>query len=98
MEAYWRNRDYPPAEKVARELLENYPSLIKAHLILWHLYGVKRHEEQGGLYLEKARALDPLNLVARDLFEKATSGDPLGYLAQLETASIPGFDPAKIRQ
>ena len=90
LEAHWRNQDYPRAERLALDLLENHPYLIKANLILWHIYGVRRRQEKAAIYLDKAQALDPLHLVAERLFEDATTNDnALNYIAMLGTPTLP---------
>ncbi len=99
MEAYWRNRDYGRAEKLAHELLESHPYLIKANLILWHIYGVRRNQDRAAEYLEKAHALDPLNLVAERLFENALVADnAMSYISMLGVAALPAFDPETMEQ
>ncbi|MEI6045891.1 MAG: tetratricopeptide repeat protein [Chloroflexota bacterium] len=99
MEAYWRNRDYARAEKLASELLQNHPYLIKANLILWHIYGVRRHQARADSYLEKAYALDPFNLIAERLFENSPTQDhPLIYISTLGVATIPAFNPETLEQ
>ncbi len=90
MEAHWRNQDYPRAERLALDLLEKHPYLIKANLILWHIYGVRRRQEKAAVYLDKAQALDPLHLVAERLFEDSSTADnALNYIAMLGTPTIP---------
>ncbi len=93
MEAYWRNRDYPRAEKLATDLLQAHPDLVKANLILWHIYGVRRNQDRAAPYLEKAHALDPLNLLAERLFEDAVvSNDAMRYISMLGIPAIPAPD------
>ena len=93
MEAYWRNRDFPRAEKMATDLLQTHPDLIKANLILWHIYGVRRNQDRAAPYLEKAHALDPLNLIAERLFEDAVgSNDAMRYIDMLGVPAIPAPD------
>lgn len=93
MEAYWRNRDYGRAEQLALELLENNAYLVKANLILWHIYGVRRNQGRAADYLEQAHTLDPLNLLAERLFEDSSvSGDALSHIAMLGEPSIPAPD------
>lgn len=99
MEAYWRNRDYPRAEKLANELLQNNPSLVKANLILWHIYGVRRNQDRAATYLDKAHALDPLNLLAERLFEDtAVSSDAMRYISMLGVPAVPALDEAALSQ
>ncbi|MBN9388473.1 MAG: tetratricopeptide repeat protein [Chloroflexi bacterium] len=93
MEAYWRNRDYNRAEQLAQDLIQNNPFLVKANLVLWHIYGVRRNQEHASDYLERAHALDPLNLLAERLFEdSATSNDAMNYISMLGVPSIPAPD------
>ncbi len=93
MEAYWRNRDYPRAEKLATGLLSNHPNLVKANLILWHIYGVRRNQDRAAAFLDKAHALDPLNLLAERLFEDAmVSSDAMRYISMLGVPAVPAMD------
>jgi tetratricopeptide (TPR) repeat protein len=93
MEAYWRNRDYNRAEQLAQDLIQNNPFLVKANLVLWHIYGVRRNQEHASDYLERAHALDPLNLLAERLFEdSAASNDAMNYISMLGVPSIPAPD------
>jgi tetratricopeptide (TPR) repeat protein len=97
MEAYWCNRDYVRAEKLAHELLESYPYLIKSNLVLWHIYGVRRRQDKAGEYLEKAHALDPLNIIAERLFDNAQlMPEVRQYLDMMGTATLPAFDPTTV--
>jgi tetratricopeptide (TPR) repeat protein len=91
MEAYWRNRDYPRAETMAQDLLKDHPDLVKANLILWHIRGVRRHEDSAAQLIEKANALDPLNLIAERLFDQdaLTSNDVMNYISMLGVATVP---------
>lgn len=94
LESYWRNREYVRAESLGLEMLNDNQWLVKANLILWHIYGVRRHLDKAASYLEKARTLDPLNLVAVRLFDDSVLSDnALNYLAMLSDATIPAFDP-----
>jgi tetratricopeptide (TPR) repeat protein len=93
MEAYWRNRDYGRAEQLAQELIENNAFLVKANLVLWHIYGVRRNQERAADYLERAHALDPLNLLAERLFEdSASASETLNYISMLGVPVIPAPD------
>ncbi len=96
LEAYWHNKDMARAESFALALLHDQPYIIKANLILWHIYGVRRHLEKASTYLEHAQMLDPLNLIAEHLFEDAAATDnAISYLSMLEAPQIPAFDPAE---
>jgi len=99
MEAYWRNRDYPRAERLANELLQNHSNLVKANLILWHIYGVRRNQDRAATYLDKAHALDPLNLLAERLFEDGlVSNDAMRYISMLGVPALPAADEATLSQ
>ena len=94
LEAYWYNKDLARAESYALALLHDQPYIIKANLILWHIYGVRRHLEKASTYLEHAQMLDPLNLTAEHLFEDAaTTDNAISYISMLEAPQIPAFDP-----
>ncbi len=93
MEAYWRNRDYNRAEQLAQELIENNAYLVKANLVLWHIYGVRRNQDRAADYLERAHALDPLNLLAERLFEDSpVSNEAMSYISMLGVPAIPRPD------
>lgn len=93
MEAYWRNRDYNRAEQLAQELIENNVYLVKANLVLWHIYGVRRNQDRAADYLERAHALDPLNLLAERLFEDSlVSNEAMNYISMLGVPAIPRPD------
>ncbi len=99
MEAYWRNRDYPRAEKMATDLLNNYANLVKANLVLWHIYGVRRNQDRAAGYLDKAHSLDPLNLIAERLFEDAmVSSDAMRYISMLGVPAVPAPDETSLTQ
>jgi tetratricopeptide (TPR) repeat protein len=96
LESYWRSKDYARTESLANELLTDYPWLIKANLLLWHIYGVRRRLDKASTYLERAQTLDPLYLIAQHLFEDPVSSDnAMSYLAMLGVATIPVFDASQ---
>lgn len=93
LEAYWRSQDYARAESLALEMLDARPWLVKANLILWQIYGVRRRLEKSASFLEKVRMLDPLGSVAERLFEDpAASDNALSYISMLDVATIPPFE------
>jgi murein DD-endopeptidase MepM/ murein hydrolase activator NlpD/tetratricopeptide (TPR) repeat protein len=98
LEACWRTQDYNRAERLAYELLQNHPHLVKANLILWHICLVQQRESSGQIYLERAIALDPLNRVAAKLFENAPQEKLIRRLFPIlvGVATLPKVEPVKL--
>ncbi|MBV8087654.1 MAG: tetratricopeptide repeat protein [Chloroflexi bacterium] len=68
-EAHWRLRETEAAEAVCRELLELAPENLKANLILAQQAWAAGQRAVAEPYLDRARALDPENELAEELYE-----------------------------
>jgi tetratricopeptide (TPR) repeat protein len=66
-EALWRAGKKLEAVEVCLEILESLPNCLKANLILGEIWTRGGNEEAGEEKLSVAKALDPENLVAREM-------------------------------
>ena len=70
IEALWREGRRLEAVEVCLALLQALPNCLKANLILGEIWSHGGHEDIAAEKLEAARALDPENLMAQELFGK----------------------------
>lgn len=66
-EALWRNGDERKAYELCQQLLRDYPTTLKANLIVAQ-YTTGRDEEQSEAHWDNAEAFDPLHETAIELF------------------------------
>ena len=97
LEAYWRGNDFSRAEELAYRLLETHPYLIKANLILWHLFTLRRQVDTALSYLATAQLLDPLDRVGRQLFANSSfEGAATACFAESVEPEVPNYDQLKL--
>jgi tetratricopeptide (TPR) repeat protein len=75
-EALWRNEQRLESSEVCQRILDKLPYCLKANLLLGEIW-VSSGREEGQMYLRRAEALDPQNVMAQALF-----GDMSPLLAQ----------------
>lgn len=96
LEAYWRKFYYDKAETLGQSLLQSYPKLVQANLILWYIYRQRKEietQEQSANYLLWANLYDPRNSLAKRLFDNLPLIDPaIDYILKNDLAVIPPFE------
>ncbi len=75
MEAYWREGLYDKAETIAKELLEEIPTCLKALLFLAHITSISNLQRAREL-LQRAEALDPELTMAQEIFADLAARQP----------------------
>ncbi len=70
-EALWRNEQRLEASEVCQQVLDELPHCLKANLLLGEIWTSSGREE-GQAYLRRAKALDPDNQMAQQLFGAAS--------------------------
>jgi tetratricopeptide (TPR) repeat protein len=91
LETCWRDGNYEQAEQIALKLLEEVPGCLKALLLLAHITYAQNPSRARDL-LQRAEALDPEMVMARELFGDLLAsqpGDPFLALLQKEPAPVP---------
>ena len=66
---------YDQVEQLAKQILEDIPSCLKALLLLGHVTSVYNIEQAREL-LQRAEALDPEMVMANDLFNDLVASQP----------------------
>ncbi len=88
IEALWREGRRLEAVDVCLDLLKGLPNCLKANLILGEIWSQGGHEDAAAEKLEAARALDPENLMAQELFGKDSPLPPEEVrIAELEPSA-----------
>ena len=75
LEAYWREEQFERVEQLAKLILDENPSCLKALLLLAHTTA-PRNLEQARELIKKAEALDPELVMAHDLFSDFMAREP----------------------
>jgi tetratricopeptide (TPR) repeat protein len=75
METYWREGLYDKAETIAKQLLEEIPTCLKALLFLAHITSISNLPRAREL-LQRAEALDPDLTMAQEIFADLTARQP----------------------
>ena len=75
METYWREGLYDKAETIAKELLEEIPTCLKALLFLAHITSISNLQRAREL-LQRAEALDPDLTMAQEIFADLAARQP----------------------
>ncbi len=89
LETYWREGLYDQVQQVARDILNDVPSCLKALLLLAHVTFVQNVSASQEL-LQRAEALDPELTMASDLFSDLLASkphDPFLALLQKDTST-----------
>ncbi|NIN99997.1 MAG: tetratricopeptide repeat protein [Anaerolineae bacterium] len=89
--ALWWNDQRREAAEVCEKILETFPNCLKANLILGETLLNSDREDEGRALLRTAQAMDPENIVARELFRDQS---PL----PLETISVRRLDERELEQ
>ncbi len=88
LEAYWREEQFDRVEQLAKHILDENPSCLKALLLLAHTTA-PRNLEQARELIKKAEALDPELVMAHDLFSDFMAREPNDpFLALLKKSPI----------
>src|SRR5260370_42145359 len=88
LEAYWREEQFDRVEQLAKHILDENPSCLKALLLLAHTTA-PRNLEQARELIKKAEALDPELAMAHDLFSDFMARAPNDpFLALLKKRPI----------
>jgi len=90
-QALWWSDQRQEAAKVCEGILETYPNCLKANLILGEILLSSGREEEGEALLETAKAMDPENVVAQELFREEA---PLS----LESVTVPRLDDTSLEK
>src|SRR6266702_800391 len=96
LEAYWREEQFDRVEQLAKQVLNENPSCLKALLLLAHTTA-PRNLEQARELIKKAEALDPELVIAHDLFGDLMArelNDPFLALLKKSPAALPGITGA----
>jgi tetratricopeptide (TPR) repeat protein len=75
METYWREGLYDKAETIAKQLLEEIPTCLKALLFLAHITSISNLPRAREL-LQRAEALDPDLTMAQEIFADLAARQP----------------------
>lgn len=75
METYWREGLYDKAETIAKDLLEEIPTCLKALLFLAHVTSISNLQRAREL-LQRAEALDPELTMAQEIFADLAARQP----------------------
>lgn len=89
LETYWREGLYDQVQQMARDILNDVPSCLKALLLLAHVTFVQNVSASQEL-LQRAEALDPELTMASDLFSDLLASkphDPFLALLQKDTST-----------
>jgi tetratricopeptide (TPR) repeat protein len=89
LETYWREGLYDQVQQLARDILNDVPSCLKALLLLAHVTFVQNVSASQEL-LQRAEALDPELTMASDLFSDLLASkphDPFLALLQKDTST-----------
>jgi tetratricopeptide (TPR) repeat protein len=98
LEAYWREEQFDRVEQLAKHILDENPSCLKALLLLAHTTA-PRNLEQARELIKKAEALDPELVMAHDLFSDFMAREPNDpFLALLKKSPIALPDIANAQQ
>jgi len=88
LEAYWREEQFDRVEQLAKQILDENPSCLKALLLLAHTTA-PRNLEQARELIKKAEILDPELVMAHDLFSDFMAREPNDpFLALLKKSPI----------
>jgi tetratricopeptide (TPR) repeat protein len=98
LEAYWREEQFDRVEQLAKHILDENPSCLKALLLLAHTTAPRNLEHAREL-IKKAEALDPELVMAHDLFSDFMAREPNDpFLALLKKSPIALPDIANAQQ
>ena len=75
LEALWREGHYDRAEQLAKQILAEIPTCLKALLLLAHITSARNTAEARGL-IQRAEALDPELVMAQGLFSDLIARQP----------------------
>src|SRR5579863_4624992 len=75
VETYWREGLYDRVEQLAHQILNDVPGCLKALLLLSHVTFAQNTQASRDL-LERAEALDPDMVMAKELFSDFIAGNP----------------------
>jgi tetratricopeptide (TPR) repeat protein len=90
-QALWWSEQRQEAAKICEALLEQYPNCLKANLILGEILLDTGREAEARALLDAARAMDPENVVAHELFRDKSPLPP-------ETVSVPRLDREELEK
>ena len=96
LETYWREEQFDRVEQLAKQVLDENPSCLKALLLLAHTTA-PRNLEQARELIKKAEALDPELAMAHDLFGDLMArepNDPFLALLKKSPATLPDITNA----
>jgi len=96
LEAFWREEQFDRVEQLAKQLLNENPSCLKALLLLAHTTA-PRNLEQARELIKKVEALDPELTMAHDLFGDLMvrePNDPFLALLKKSPVALPGTSNA----
>ncbi len=84
LETYWREGTYDKVEQLARQILEEIPTCLKALLLLAHVTSTYNPEQAKEL-IKRAEALDPELVMVQELFSDLIASQPHdSFLASLK--------------
>jgi len=75
LEAYWREEQFDRVEQLAKEILDEVPTSLKALLLLAHATA-PRNLDQAKELIQRGEALDPELVMAHDLFSDLMEHEP----------------------
>jgi tetratricopeptide (TPR) repeat protein len=88
LETYWREEQFDRVEQLAKQILDENPSCLKALLLLAHTTA-PRNLEQARELIKKVDALDPELVMAHDLFGDLMAREPNDpFLALLRKSPV----------
>jgi tetratricopeptide (TPR) repeat protein len=92
-EALWASDQKLAAVEVCQNVREKLPNCLKANLILGHVWLYGERNEEAESCLQVARALDPENTVAQQMFRSESPLPPatatIPQMAQIPVAEVP---------
>ena len=96
LETYWREEQFDRVEQLAKQVLDENPSCLKALLLLAHTTAPRNLEHAREL-IKKVEALDPELVMAHDLFGDLMArepNDPFLALLKKSPVALPGITNA----
>jgi len=82
LETYWREGTYDKAEQLAKQILKEIPTCLKALLLLAHITSNSNLERAKEL-LQRAETLDPELVMAQELFSDLLASQPNDLFLEL---------------